>query len=94
MAIGKVVESPEDTVGMMRAKRIRDVSVWVLAAVIAAALDWKTALMFVAIAWMIRAEANLVAASVWPHCYHAMRLTMDEHGIELDGEPQIYRKSP
>jgi hypothetical protein len=92
MSIGKVQDF-EETIGMIRARRVSTLSACALTAVIALLLGWRMALLFVAIAWIIRVEMNRVAAALWPQSYHAMRLTMDEHGFELDGEPQIYRKS-
>jgi hypothetical protein len=91
MSIGTVTDSADDTIRMIKAKRWSNWSIPVLALAIAALLDWKTALFFGAIAWTIRIEAERVRAAQWPQCYHAMRLVMDEHGFEFDGEPQIYR---
>ena len=65
-------------------------SPWALTVVIAVRLDWRLALLFAAVAWMIRVETNRIAHAIWPQTYHAMRLVMDEHGFEFEGD---YRKS-
>lgn len=91
MSIGKVQDF-EETIGTIRARRVSNASAWVLAVVGAALLDWRMAVLFAAVAWMIRAETNRLAQAIWPQSYHAMRLVMNEHGFQLDGEPQIYEK--
>ncbi|MEQ1760189.1 MAG: hypothetical protein ABL986_17880 [Vicinamibacterales bacterium] len=88
MSIGLVSESPEDTVGMIKAKRWSDLATPLLAGVIYVVLDWRMTLLFVAIAWVVRLEGKRVRAAQWPESYHAMRVVMDEHGFEMDREPQ------
>jgi hypothetical protein len=93
MAIGKVTEHTGETIGMINARRWSYFSAGALAGAIWAIFDWKMAFFFSALACVIALEAKRVRLALWPECYNAMRWIMDEHGFELDGEPQIYKKS-
>ena len=73
-----IVDYPEDTVGMIRARRWAD---WVPAAlfgIILSAVSWQAALVFLAVVITIRLETNRVLATIWPQCSHAVRKALED----------------
>jgi hypothetical protein len=73
-----VDDSPQPTIGMIRARRWADWVPAVLTGVIIAALGWKAGLIFAAVAVTIRLEVNRALATIWPECYHAVRKAVED----------------
>jgi hydroxyethylthiazole kinase-like sugar kinase family protein len=76
---GQVTDSPEPTIGQIRADR------WVLimlgavvGAIVAGLQDWGLRAVFLALAVLIHAEARSIRQSLWPESYHATRKAIDD----------------
>jgi len=78
MSNGGVSDVPDETIGMIRARRWSYVGFVALAGAVSLLDDWRMALALLALAWVIHLEAARVRQAVWPECYHAVRKAVDD----------------
>ena len=73
-----VDDAPQETISMIRSRRLAH---WVppfLFGVVSAVVCWKEGLVFLALMITIRLELNRVRATIWPECYHAVRKAVED----------------
>jgi hypothetical protein len=73
-----VDDFPQETIGMIRARRWADWVPAVLTGAIIGAVGWRAGLVFAAVAVTIRLEVNRTLATIWPECYHAVRKAVED----------------
>lgn len=74
-----VDDFPQDTIGMIRARRWANWVPPLLAGAIAGAEGWRAGLVVLAVVITIRLEVNRILAAHWPESYHAVRRALEDH---------------